>query len=96
MVPLERVPSDPILVRYPPDATTDVLVAKAIPRLIEAGFEDRILLSHNVCFKTFLTAYGGTGYSYLLGKFMPYLQTQGVTEEQADKSSCRTPRRCSP
>ena len=85
VVPLEGIPSDPILVRYPPDAATDVLVAEAIPRLIEAGFEDRILLSHDVCFKTFLTAYGGTGYSYLLDKFMPYLRTRGVTEEQVDK-----------
>ena len=93
VVPLERVPSDPILVRYPPDAATDVLVAEAIPRLIEAGFEDRILLSHDICFKTFLTAYGGTGYSYLLDKFMPYLQTQGVTEEQVDKILVQNPKK---
>ena len=93
VVPLERVPSNPILVRYPPDAATDVLVAEAIPRLIEAGYEDRVLLSHDVCFKTFLTAYGGTGYSYLLDKFMPYLRTRGVTEEQVDKILVQNPRR---
>ena len=41
----------------------DVLVAEAIPQLIEAGYEDRILLSQDVCTKIHLKAYGGTGYS---------------------------------
>ncbi len=93
VVPLARESADPILVRVPPDAATDVLVAEAIPRLIEAGFEDRILLSHDVCFKIFLTAYGGTGYSYVLDKFMPYMRTLGVTEEQVDKILVQNPKR---
>ena len=76
-----------------PDAATDTLVAEVIPQLIDAGFGDRILLSHDVCFKTFLTAYGGTGYGYLLGKFMPYLQTQGVTEEQVNTIVVESPKR---
>ena len=46
-----------------------------------------------LCFKTFLKAYGGTGYSYLLDKFMPYLQTQGVTEEQVDMILVQNPKR---
>ena len=36
-----------------PDAATDALVAEVIPELVNAGFGDRILLSHDVCFKTF-------------------------------------------
>ena len=79
--------------RNAPDAATDTLVAEVIPQLIDAGFEDRILLSHDVCFKTFLTAYGGTGYAYLLDKFMPYLQTQGVTAEQVNTIVVESPRR---
>ena len=91
VVPLARHPADPILVRNAPEAATDVLVAEAIPRLIEAGFGDRILLSHDVCFKTHLRAYGGTGYSQVLDKFVPYLLTQDVTKEQANKILVENP-----
>ena len=76
-----------------PDAATDTLVAEVVPKLIDAGYGDRILLSHDVCFKTFLTAYGGTGYAYLLDKFMPYLETQGVTEEQVNQIVVENPKR---
>jgi phosphotriesterase-related protein len=76
-----------------PDTAKDVLVAEVVPKLIDAGFEDRILLSHDVCFKTFLTAYGGTGYAYLLDKFMPYLHTQGLTEDQVKKIVVENPKR---
>jgi phosphotriesterase-related protein len=56
-----------------PEVAFDVLVAEAIPQLIEAGFEDRLLLSQDVCMKTHLKAYGGMGYSFVLEKFLPYL-----------------------
>ena len=57
------------------------LVADAIPKLIEAGYADRILLSQDVCTKVQLKAYGGTGYSYILETFLPHLRTRGVSEE---------------
>ena len=76
-----------------PQAAIDVLVAEAIPQLIEAGYEDRILLSQDVCMKMHLKAYGGTGYSFVLEKFLPYLRTQGVTEEQINKMMVENPRR---
>ena len=44
-------------------------------------------------FQDLLTAYGGTGYAYLLDKFMPYLQTQGVTEEQVNTIVVENPKR---
>ena len=71
----------------------DVLVAEAIPQLIEAGYEDRILLSQDVCMKIHLKAYGGTGYSFVMEKFLPYLLTLGVTEEQATKMMFDNPMR---
>ena len=71
----------------------DVLVAEAIPQLIEAGYEDRILLSQDVCMKIHLKAYGGTGYSFVMEKFLPYLLTLGVTERQATKMMFDNPMR---
>ena len=72
---------------------TDVLVAEAIPQLIQAGFEDRILLSQDVCKKDCLKSYGGMGYSFLQEKFLPYLVNQGVTQEQINKMMVYNPRR---
>ena len=40
--------------------------ARAIVRLVDAGFADRILLSHDVFLKMMLTRYGGNGYAYVL------------------------------
>ena len=74
---------------YP--AANDVLVAEAIPQLMEAGYEDRLLLSQDVCFKTHLKAYGGAGYSFVMEKFLPYLQTKGVTTPQIDKMMVKNP-----
>ena len=69
------------------------LVADAIPKLIAAGYEDKVLLSHDVCTKVQLKSYGGTGYSFVLEKFLPHLRTQGVTEEQARKLVVDNPKR---
>jgi len=76
-----------------PQVATDVLVAEAIPKLIDAGFEDRIFLSQDVCWKTHLKAYGGTGYTFILERFLPYLRIQGVTEEQINKFMVENPAR---
>ena len=76
---------------YP--AANDVLVAEAIPHIIQAGYEDRLLLSQDVCFKTHLKAYGGTGYSFVMEKFLPYLRTVGVTDQQINKMMVENPMR---
>ncbi len=76
-----------------PSAALDVLVGEAIPQLIEAGFEDRILLSQDVAVKVHLKSYGGTGYSFILEKFLPFLRTQGVTDEQINKMTVENPKR---
>ena len=55
--------------------------AEAVPRLIEEGYADRVLLSQDVCHKDQLKRYGGTGYSFVLEKFAPHLRLRGVSEE---------------
>ena len=69
------------------------MVAAAIPRLIEAGHVDQILLSQDVCTKAQLKAYGGTGYSYILETFLPHLRSRGVSEEHIRKMMVENPRR---
>ena len=69
------------------------LVAEAIPKLIDAGYADRILLSQDVCTKVALKSYGGTGYSYILEKFLPHLRAKGVADEDIQMMMVENPKR---
>ena len=68
-------------------------VAEAIPKLIEAGYADRILLSQDVCTKMQLKRYGGTGYSFILEKFLPEMRFRGVSEEHIQMMMVGNPKR---
>jgi len=69
------------------------LVADAVPKLIDAGYADRILLSQDVCTKVALKRYGGTGYSYVLEKFLPHLRAKGVADEDIQMMMVENPKR---
>ena len=43
--------------------------ARAIARLVEKGYGDRLLLSQDVFLKMMLTRFGGFGYGYILKPF---------------------------
>ena len=75
---------------------TSALVAQAIPKLIEEGYADRVLLSQDVCTKVQLKRYGGTGYSYLLETFLPHLRARGVAEEHIQMMMVENPKRVLP
>ena len=81
------------VVRAAPEPSRDHLVAAAIPKLMDAGYEDRILLSQDVCWKSHLTRYGGAGYSYLQETFLPYLATLGVDESAQRRIMAENPKR---
>jgi len=48
--------------------------------LIEAGQGGRILLSHDIAYKTSLVKYGGYGYHHLLVNVVPRLRAKGVDD----------------
>ena len=72
---------------------TDILVAEAVPKLIDAGYGDRLLLSQDVGFKIWLRGYGGNGYTFVLSTVAQELRRQGVTEAQLHAIMVETPRR---
>ena len=71
----------------------DHQVAMAIPQLIDAGYGDRILLSQDVCWKSHLKMYGGSGYTYIQETFLPYISTLGVSDEAQRQIMIENPRR---
>jgi phosphotriesterase-related protein len=48
--------------------------------LLEAGHGDRLLLSHDIAYKTSLVRYGGHGYHHLLVNVVPRLRAKGVDD----------------
>ena len=91
-VPLRYAPDGDDLQSFSTSAGT-AAVADAIPRLIDAGYADRILLSQDVCNKTHLKRYGGTGYSFIVEKFLPEMRSRGVSEEHIQTMMVENPKR---
>ncbi len=71
----------------------DHIVATAIPKMIDIGFADYILLSQDVCWKMHLKKYGGAGYTYIQETFLPYLETLGVSESDIHRIMVENPKR---
>jgi phosphotriesterase-related protein len=67
--------------------------ARAIKRLVDAGFLANLLLSQDVFLKMMLTRYGGFGYAYVQRHFLPRLRRHGVTDDQIVMIMVANPRR---
>jgi phosphotriesterase-related protein len=57
---------------------------EAIETLIDDGYADRVLFSHDVAFKDQLTTYGGFGYGHVLETVVPLFRQRGVSAEHID------------
>jgi phosphotriesterase-related protein len=64
-----------------------------VRELLDAGFEERILLSQDICLSTDLAAAGGPGYAYLLTGFRPQLAAAGIDARIIDRLLFDNPRR---
>ena len=91
-VPLRYAPDGDDLRSFMSSAGT-AAVAEAIPKLIDAGYLDRILLSQDVSAKMQLKKYGGTGYTFIMEKFLPELRSRGVSEEHIRTMMVENPKR---
>ena len=52
-----------------------------IEGLIDEGYVNRILMSHDVCTKHRLHAYGGHGWDHILNRVLPRMRAHGFSEE---------------
>ncbi|KAL4228842.1 hypothetical protein ACF0H5_011883 [Mactra antiquata] len=65
-----------------PSDSTRILNIKA---LIDAGFEDRITIGHDIHTKHSLMKYGGHGFSHIMLQAVPRMLQRGITQLQVDK-----------
>ena len=64
-----------------------------IRSLLDQGHERQLLLSHDVCLRTDLAAFGGPGYTYLLSGFRDRLLAAGCSEASVSGLMVDNPRR---
>ncbi len=57
-------------------------VIKRILLLLEKGYSDRLLLSMDICRRTFYHQNGGHGYDYLITHFMKKVRDSGLADDQ--------------
>lgn len=69
------------------------LRADLILAIFARGLQHRLLLSHDVCMKSHLRAYGGHGYTAISEAFMPALEARGIGEAEVQELLVENPRR---
>lgn len=77
-----------------PDAwTSDTAREPILLAMLEHGYGSQVMLSHDVCMKFQLRAYGGFGYAHLLASVTPRLASSGVSQTEIDELLIDNPRR---
>jgi phosphotriesterase-related protein len=71
----------------------DIDRAHALVKMVEAGYEKQMLISHDVCYKMHLKKYGGFGYDHILKRIVPLLRKLGLSQKQLDTIMVENPRR---
>ena len=64
-----------------------------VERLIDAGYVDNILLSHDVAYKMHMRTFGGQGYGHILRTVVPMLRNRSVTEAEIRRMLVENPKR---
>ena len=72
---------------------TDVQRMQRIEQLIEWGYEDRIVIAQDNCFKSDLTSHGGKGYAHILESIVPRMRKRGFSNENIDNILIENPKR---
>lgn len=75
------------------DLPNDTQRIYEVRQLIEEGYLDQIVISHDICCKTRRVRYGGWGYSHILNYVVPMMLQRGMTREQITTIMVKNPKR---
>jgi phosphotriesterase-related protein len=75
------------------ETRSDLEYVEEIAQLAEEGYLDRVLVALDICFKDFLTVYGGYGYAHIQRNLIPVMKYKGFTEKQIHTLLVENPRR---
>ncbi|XP_072010329.1 N-acetyltaurine hydrolase isoform X1 [Engystomops pustulosus] len=66
---------------------------RTIGTLINEGYDERIVVSHDIHTKNRLVKYGGHGYSHILKNIVPKMLLRGISQQNIDKILLENPKR---
>ena len=75
------------------DLPNDAERLRWIRRLIDRGHLDQIAISHDICYKTRLSTFGGHGYGHIFENVVPLMRRRGFSEAEIERITVETPRR---
>jgi len=77
----------------PIDLPNDTMRIYEIRELMDAGFLDQILMSHDIVCKNKLVRFGGWGYAHISNYVVPMMLKRGITQEVINRIMIDNPRR---
>ena len=75
------------------DLPNDAERLRWIRRLIERGHLDQIVISHDICYRSRLTKFGGHGYGHIFENVVPLMRRRDFTEAEIKHITVGTPKR---
>lgn len=75
------------------DMPNDAIRLRLIRALIDHGHLDRIVISHDICYRTRMSCFGGHGYGHIFENVVPLMRARGFTEAEIDAILVGNPRR---
>ena len=72
---------------------TDVQRMERLEQLMTWGYEDRLVIAQDICFKTGLTRYGGKGYAHIVESIVPRMRRRGFSQQNIDNILIENPKR---
>ena len=75
------------------DLPNDAERLRWIRRLIDRGHLDQIVISHDICYRSRLTRFGGHGYAHIFKNVLPLMLRRGFSDDDVETLMVATPRR---
>ena len=75
------------------DMPNDATRLRLIRALINRGHLERVVISHDICYRTRLASFGGHGYGHIFRNVVPMMLKRGYSENEVDAILVRNPRR---
>ncbi len=75
------------------DMPNDAVRLRMIRALIAHGHLQRVVISHDICYRTRLTRWGGHGYGHIFANVLPLMQRRGFSQTEIDAITVGNPRR---
>lgn len=75
------------------DMPNDAIRLRWIRALIAHGHLERVVISHDICYRTRLTRFGGHGYGHIFANVVPLMLARGFSEAEVAAITVGNPRR---